>query len=68
MTQVMDLVRKITEDLQDVDRALRPHPYARAFRDGRAPVEALLPFVGVIEKPQRDRDRSRDRERSSSDA
>lgn len=29
---------------------------------------ALLPFVGVIEKPQRERDRSRDRERSSSDA
>ena len=29
---------------------------------------ALLPFVGVIEKPQRERDRFRDRERGGSDA
>ena len=29
---------------------------------------ALLPFVGVIEKPQRERDRFRSRERGGSDA
>ena len=45
-TQAENLVRRIAADLSDVERALRAHPYARAFRGGTAPVEAIVPFLG----------------------
>ncbi len=41
-----DLVREIREDLIIVDRSLRVHPYPQAFRNGKAPIEALVPFIG----------------------
>lgn len=41
-----NLVEKITADLAEVEQELRRHPYAQAFRTGRASVDALRPFVG----------------------
>lgn len=45
-TQAENLVRRIAADLGDVERALRAHPYAQAFRGGTVPVEAIVPFLG----------------------
>ena len=46
MTQADILVRKTAGGLKDVEQAVREHLYVRAFRDGRASVEALVPFIG----------------------
>ncbi len=46
MTQAEYLVRQITEDLKDVEQAIRANPYPQAFRNGDAGIDALVPFIG----------------------
>lgn len=46
MTQARKLVSNTTEDLREIRQALLADPYTKAFRNGRAPIEALVPFIG----------------------
>ena len=48
-TQAEDLVPRIGANLSDVERALRAHPYAQAFRGGTAatgPTFGMVHFAG----------------------
>jgi hypothetical protein len=44
-TQAENLVRRIAADLSDVERALRAHPYAQAFRGD---IAATGPTFGMV--------------------
>ncbi|MEM7226161.1 MAG: hypothetical protein AAF495_24500 [Pseudomonadota bacterium] len=47
MTQADIFVRMIAAELKESERAIAEHPFLLAFRDGRAAVGALVPFVGT---------------------
>lgn len=45
MEQARELIAAIDEELADVDRAIREHPYPALFEEQEVPLEALLPYV-----------------------
>lgn len=47
MADARDVLDRIRQELADVDEEIRRHPYPDLFAAGRAPLDALIPFVAT---------------------
>lgn len=47
MIRAEELLKLVEEDLQEVELAIRAHPYVKAVRDGACPLPGLQAFVGT---------------------